>query len=171
MPAKRSTRNRPQPPFGDRPPFGDGPPLGFLLTSVGFGTALRFRSVIAPTGMHPREFGVLRTVAMEEGISQQACGHTLKVAPSQMVALVDALESKGLLERRPDPADRRVRALHVTTKGRRALATGFEAAMRNEEQLFGALSSTERAELRRLLQQVADALGLEPGQHPGMSED
>ena len=165
MPSERSTRNRPS------LPSGDGPPLGFLLAAVGFGTAHRFRSVIAPTGMHPREFGVLRHVALDEGISQQACGHALKVAPSQMVALVDSLESKGLLERRPDPADRRVRALHVTPKGRRALGTGFAAAMRNEEELFGALNSTEQAELRRMLQQVADALGLEPGQHPGMSED
>src|SRR3954470_23373674 len=165
MPPGRSTPNRPRSPF----PV-DGPPLGFLLAAVGFGTAHRFRSVIAPTGMDPREFGVLRQVALDEGVSQQACGHALKVAPSQMVALVDSLESKGLLERRPDPADRRVRALHVTTKGRRALGTAFEAAMRNEEELFGSLSSAQREELRRLLQQVADALGLEPGQHPGMSE-
>lgn len=166
MPPKRSTQKRHGPPFAP-----DGPPLGFLLASVGFGAARRFRSVIGPTGMQPQEFGVLRTVAMEEGISQQACGHALKVAPSQMVALVDSLEEKGLVERRPDPADRRVRALHVTPKGRRALASGFEAAMRNEQDVFGSLSATERTELRRMLQQIADALGLQPGQHPGMSED
>jgi len=121
--------------------------------------------------MQPREFAVLRQVAMAEGISQQACGQALKVAPSQMVALVDSLETKGLLERRPDPDDRRVRALHVTARGRRALSTGFAAAMRNEEEVFGRLSEAERAELRRLLQQVADSLGLEPGHHPGMSDD
>src|SRR3954447_5040957 len=166
MPRGRSTPNRPASPFP-----ADGPPLGFLLASVGFGTGYRFREVIAPTGLQPREFAVLRQVAIEEGISQQACGQALRVAPSQMVALVDALESKGLLERRPDPADRRIRALHVTAKGRRALGTGFEAAMRNEEELFGSLSSAQREELRRLLQQVADALGLEPGEHPGMNQD
>ena len=153
------------------PPFAGGPPLGFLLAAVGFGAAHRFRSVIGPTGMQPREFAVLRQVAMDEGISQQACGQALKVAPSQMVALVDSLETKGLLERRPDPDDRRVRALHVTARGRRALSTGFAAAMRNEEEVFGRLSEAERSELRRLLQQVADSLGLEPGHHPGMSDD
>jgi DNA-binding MarR family transcriptional regulator len=145
--------------------------LGFLLAAVGFGTGYRFRKVIAPTGMQPREFAVLRQVAIEEGMSQQACGHALKVAPSQMVALVDTLEDKGLLERRPDPSDRRVRALHLTAKGRKALTMGFQAAMHNEEALFGSLTDTERAELRRLLQVVADKLGLEPGQHPGMDQD
>jgi DNA-binding MarR family transcriptional regulator len=127
--------------------------------------------VIAPTGMQPREFGVLRQVAIEQGISQQACGHALNVAPSQMVALVDTLEDKGLVERRPDPADRRVRALHVTPKGQQALATGFQAAMHNEDALFGSMTAAERAELRRLLQVVSDKLGLAPGQHPGMNQD
>jgi DNA-binding MarR family transcriptional regulator len=145
--------------------------LGFLLASVGFGTAYRFREVLAPSGMQPREFAVLRQVATNEGISQQACGAALKVAPSQMVALVDDLEGKGFIERRPDATDRRVRALHVTARGKRALATAFEAAMQNEEGVFGSLTKAERAELRRLLQAVAVALDLEPGQHPGMGQD
>ena len=88
-----------------------------------------------------------------------------------MVALVDSLEGMGYLERRPDPADRRVRALHVTPQGQKALATAFQAAMQNEGALFGSMTDTERSELRRLLQVVADRLGLEPGQHPGMSQD
>jgi DNA-binding MarR family transcriptional regulator len=153
-------------------PFpADGPPLGFLVAAVGFGMGFRFREVLAPAGMQPREFAVLRQVAVEEGISQQACGAALKVGPSQMVALVDSLEAKKLLERRPDPDDRRVRALHVTERGRRALATAFEAAGRNEEAMFGSMTDAERAELRRLLQIVADALGIEPGIHPAMSQD
>lgn len=166
MAARRSNTNRPRSAFPS-----DGPPLGFLLAAVGFGTGYRFREVIAPTGMQPREFAVLRQVAIDEGISQQACGNALKLAPSQMVALVDSLESKGLIERRPSPTDRRVRALHVTPDGRSALATGFAAAMQNEEALFGSMTAAERAELRRLLQVVADKLGLEPGQHPGMTHD
>jgi DNA-binding MarR family transcriptional regulator len=166
MASSRSTPNRSRSPFS-----ADGPPLGFLLASVGFGTGYRFREVIEPTGMAPREFAVLRQVAIEEGISQHACGHALNVAPSQMVALVDSLEHKGLIERRPDPADRRVRALHLTAKGRKALAMGFQAAMNNEEALFGSMTAAERGELRRLLQVVSDNLGLEPGQHPGMNHD
>src|SRR4051794_20023241 len=112
MPPGRSTPNRPRSPFP-----ADGPPLGFLLAAVGFGTGYRFREVIAPTGMQPREFAVLRQVAIDEGISQRACGHALKVAPSQMVALVDSLEDKGLIQRRPDPADRRGWAPHPPPQG------------------------------------------------------
>ena len=125
----------------------------------------------AGTRLQPREFAVLRQVAVDQGVSQQACGQALKVVPSQMVALVDSLQGMGYLERRPDPADRRVRALHVTPKGQKALAMAFQAAMPNEGALFGSMTDTERSELRRLLQVVADRLGLEPGQHPGMSQD
>src|SRR3954454_9520225 len=124
MPSGRSTPNRPRSPFP-----ADGPPLGFLLAAVGFGTGYRFREVIAPTGMQPREFAVLRQVAIDEGISQQACGHALKVAPSQMVALVDALEDKGLIQRRPDPADRRVRGLQLKPKRKKGLGDGVPGGM------------------------------------------
>ena len=44
--------------------------------------------------------------------------------PSRMVALVDELEQRGLVERRPHPSDRRVRALYLTAEGREMLAAG-----------------------------------------------
>lgn len=149
----------------------DGPPLGFLLSSVGFGAAHRFRNVIEPLGLNPRQFAVLRAVAAEEGVSQHACGTALQVAPSRMVALVDELEEQGLVQRRVNPVDRRARALHVTTAGRRVLAQAFEALGRNESDVFGALTEADRADLRRLLMQVATSLGLPPGVHPGMASD
>ena len=152
-------------------PVPDGPPLGFLLSSVGFGTAHRFRSTLEPFGVNPRQFAVLRAVAGDEGVSQQACGVALHVAPSRMVALVDELEERGLIERRVNPADRRARSLHVTPAGRRLLGQAFEAIGRNEATVFGPLSDSDRAELRRLLLQVAANLGLAPGIHPGMGMD
>jgi DNA-binding MarR family transcriptional regulator len=166
MDEQESNRAHPGPPFG-----AAGPPLGFLLASVGFAAAFRFRSLIEPAGLGPREFAVLRQVASDEGVSQQACGAALKVAPSRMVALVDDLEAKGFLQRRSNPEDRRARALHVTAKGRRALAKAFESVVRNETEIYAVLSDAEKAELRRLLQIVADQLGLQPGEHPGMHVD
>src|SRR4051812_49911522 len=143
MPPGRSTPNRPRSPFP-----ADGPPLGFLLAAVGFGTGYRFREVIAPTGMQPREFAVLRQVAIDEGISQQACGHALKVAPSQMVALVDALEDKGLIQRRPDPADRRGRGPPPPAQGQEEVVTGVPAAGGQKEARFGPVTPGGRAEPR-----------------------
>lgn len=166
MPRSGSTRKSLRSAF-----VADGPPLGFLLTSVGFARAFGFRKVIEPFGLHPQEFAVLRQIAADEGISQQACGAALKVAPSRMVALVDELERKGLVERRPNPSDRRARALFVTDEGRRVLGQAFEAIGRNEAEVFASLSAAERNELRRLLLAVSASMGLEPGTHAGMHFD
>jgi DNA-binding MarR family transcriptional regulator len=166
MTGRRSTAERRAAAFGQ-----SGPPLGFLLASVGFSTGFRFRELLAPAGLGPREFAVLRQVAGDEGVSQHGCGMALKVAPSRMVVLIDELEAKGLLERRPNPTDRRARALYLTQSGRDALAQAYQAAARNEAEVFGSFSADEREELRRLLQVVAGKLGLEPGVHPGMGQD
>ena len=52
-----------------------------------------------------------------EGQSQQAIGERLQIPPSRMVAFVDALEARSLLERRHNPHDRRTRELHLTEAG------------------------------------------------------
>ena len=108
---------------------------------------------------------------MSEGISQQACGAALKVAPSRMVALVDDLETNGFVERRANPHDRRTRAPQVTAAGRQAYTAALEAVMRNEADVYAVLSDAEKSELRRLLQIVATQLGLEPREHSGMHGD
>lgn len=54
-------------------------------------------------------------------ITQQALATALGTLPSRLVALVDDLKSKGLLERRPHESDRRSYALHLTEKGQSTL--------------------------------------------------
>ena len=72
---------------------------------------------LEPVGIDPREFLLMRFVAASEGQSQQALAERLGVPASRMVALVDHLEDAGLVERRPNPEDRRIRGLHLTRKG------------------------------------------------------
>jgi len=64
---------------------------------------------------------LLRHVAATEGQSQQALGKAMQIPASRMVALVDELERRGVLERRPSLADRRAHALVLTGEGRRLL--------------------------------------------------
>src|SRR4051795_10061578 len=101
------------------PPIPDASPrsVGFLLSQLGFTSSRCFADELKPLGIHPGEFALMRFVAASEGQSQQALAERLGIPPSRMVAKVDALEEAGLIERRPDPDDRRVRALHLTLKG------------------------------------------------------
>src|SRR5260370_40488319 len=87
--------------------------VGFTVSTVGYAVSRRFREILAPLKLEPREFALLRAVSASEGESQQVIGGRLKIPPSRMVAFVDALEARGLLERRLNPDDRRTRELHL----------------------------------------------------------
>src|SRR5436190_23984777 len=113
------------------PPVPDQPPqsVGFLISQLGFFSSKRFAEALAPLEIGPRDFLLLRFVAASAGQAQQALAERLGVPPSRMVALVDELESAGLVERRPDAEDRRVRGLHLTRKGHATLKRAAKAAI------------------------------------------
>jgi len=139
--------------------------VGFTLSSLGFAVAAGFRERLSPLGIEPRDFALLRAVGAAEGLSQHAIGDRLRIPPSRMVAFVDALEGRGLLERRAHPTDRRARALHTTPRGRKLLARAYEAAVAFEGDLCAGLGPGERERLVELLATVVAALGLPPGVH------
>jgi DNA-binding MarR family transcriptional regulator len=139
--------------------------VGFMISTSGYAIARRFREILAPLELEPREFALLRAVGAAEGQSQQAIGDRLQIPASRMVAFVDALEARGLLERRQNPEDRRARALHRTPDGRRLLERALALAVEHERQLCAGLSGEERQQLLDLLARVARQLGLGPGVH------
>jgi DNA-binding MarR family transcriptional regulator len=139
--------------------------VGFALSSIGYAVARRFRETLAPVELEPREFALLRAVAAAEGQSQQAIGERLHIPPSRMVAFVDALEARSLLERRHNPDDRRTRALHLTTAGRELLERAFALAAELERNLCAGLSGGEREQLLEMLDRVGRQLGVAAGTH------
>jgi len=104
---------------------------------------------------------------MSPGLSQQELGRRLAILPSQLVALLDELEERGLIERRQDPADRRTYALHLTAAGRNITEEIGRIAREHDDAICAALHSNERQQLHALLSRIADQQGLSPGVHPG----
>lgn len=149
------------------PPAAGAPfrSVGFTLSSLGFAVAAEFRERLAPLGIEPRDFALMRAVGAAEGLTQQAIGERLRIPPSRMVAFVDSLEERGLLERRAHPTDRRARALHTTPRGRKLMARAYEAAVGFETDLCAGLGAGERDRLLELLGAVAGTLGVPPGVH------
>jgi DNA-binding MarR family transcriptional regulator len=147
----------------------DSPPTGaaFLLAQLGAHGARRFGERVAKIGLTPADAGLLRKVASDPGVSQQALAEHLGIMPSRMVALVDELEAKGILERRRSTEDRRNYALHLTDRGRDLIAQLSRIAVGHEEDLCAALNNEERIQLRDLCRRIADQQGLTPGVHPG----
>jgi DNA-binding MarR family transcriptional regulator len=139
--------------------------IGFMLSSLGHAVSNRFGLIIGPYQLEPREFALLRRISVAEGSTQQAIGEMLGVPASRMVALIDSLQERGLLERRLSPSDRRARALHLTEAGRIRLSQATEAAIEFERTIAQDLSDEQRQELATMLASIAERLGIPPGVH------
>jgi DNA-binding MarR family transcriptional regulator len=149
-------------------PFGHA--VGFLLSQLGYAVTRRFRAELEAVALEPRHFGLLRAIAAARNLSQQMLGESLQIPASSVVALLDQLENKGLVRRRPDPADRRVRWVELTDAGRAVLEQAIGVAIGIEEALCAGLDGDQREALIATLQRVAGNIGVTRGVHPAGEE-
>ncbi|MEV5971770.1 MarR family transcriptional regulator [Streptomyces sp. NPDC051921] len=138
--------------------------LGFLLSFRGELTGARIRAALAVAGLHPRNAMTLMRLA-PGATSQRELAAVMEVDPSQLVAILNELESDGLCERRRDPADRRRHIVEITPAGVEALDRVDAAVSAAERELFGDLTEAEQTLLRGLLDRVVvDPAGHECGE-------
>jgi DNA-binding MarR family transcriptional regulator len=141
--------------------------VAFLLAQVGAHAATKFAERLAVLQLIPPDAGILRMLGKASGISQQELSDRLGIHPSRLVAILDGLESRKLLQRKPNAEDRRQYELHLSEKGRETLAEIGRIALEHQESLCASLTGAEREKLGELLQRIADEQGLRPGIHPG----
>ncbi|WP_189714568.1 MarR family winged helix-turn-helix transcriptional regulator [Streptomyces chryseus] len=103
----------------------------------------------ALTGAQARVLGLLSV----EATPMRRIARRLKCEPSNITGIVDRLEARGLVERRPDPADRRVKLAAATEEGRRTAAK-LRASLDFAREPLGELSEDERTALRDLLKRM-----------------
>jgi DNA-binding MarR family transcriptional regulator len=104
---------------------------------------------------------------MAAGISQQELSTRLRIHPSRLVAILDNLEKRKLVDRKPNPEDRRLYSLHLTKDGGEILERIGKVAREHQDALLSTLNGEERGKLTELLRRIADAQGLTRGVHPG----
>jgi DNA-binding MarR family transcriptional regulator len=141
---------------------------GYLLSRLGLLSVKHFTARLDAIGLTPRLWGALNVLDAEGAITQQQLGKAIGSDPSSMVATIDELESKGLVERRAHPTDRRAHAVHITDAGRRALRQGREVAKQAREELLGPLDEEERAQLHDYLLRLFTAAQAREGRPPGV---
>lgn len=91
-----------------------------------------------------------------EPLPMRKLAQKLKCEPSNVTGIVDRLEARGLVERRPDPADRRVKVAAATDEGCR-VARDLRDGLRFAREPLAGLSDDERRSLRDLLRRMLDA--------------
>ncbi|KZS70385.1 MarR family winged helix-turn-helix transcriptional regulator [Mycobacterium pseudokansasii] len=144
--------------------------IAFLLSQLGSYSDAEFHRRLAPTGVEPRSYAVLLTLAGDDGQSQRQLSARLGIHRNVMVTVIDDLERKRLVRRLRHPDDRRAFAVTLTDKGRRLLPALDESGRALDEEMSAPLSASERNALRKLLQRMAAGSGLIPGVHPRMSQ-
>jgi DNA-binding MarR family transcriptional regulator len=136
-------------------------PAGALDEDLGWALGVVFRAyvkaadaVVCDLPGGPRGYQLLASAAQDPAANQGALAQKLGIDRTVLTYLIDDLEGVGLVERRPDPADRRSRRVVATDKGRAVLARRQEALRHAEQHLLGILGQ-DGPMFRSLLQRLA----------------
>jgi DNA-binding MarR family transcriptional regulator len=127
--------------------------LGFLLGQT---KAILHQAAepALPAGFNGKHVGALSVIASEGPLSQQRVGERAAMDRTTVVAIVDALEEAGYVERRRDPSDRRAYALEITDAGREWLEETRAIILGVENDFLAPLTAAERRTLVELLQRL-----------------
>ncbi len=135
--------------------------LGWALGTVTRSYLRIAAEAVADLPGGPRGYQVLSSAAKGDAGTQLAMAQRLGVDRTVMTYLLDDLEKAGLVERRPDPSDRRARRVLLTEAGNARLCDVERRLRRVEDHVLGPLDAAERDTLRTLLQRIAVASGEE----------
>jgi DNA-binding MarR family transcriptional regulator len=114
------------------------------------------QEILAPWGITPAHSRALRILRRQGTMRLSALSDHLHIAPRSTTEVVDALESRGLVERRHDPDDRRATLVVLTEHGTNVLDAIRAARGTEAERIFDRLSQTDRAHLARILRKLRD---------------
>jgi DNA-binding MarR family transcriptional regulator len=111
--------------------------------------------LLAGHSLKVRSYSVLALAAADSALTQRDLAEFLRLDPSQIVSIVDELETAGLVRREADPADRRSKVIAITPAGQTRYTAAVASARDAEDRALVALTPDERSQLRELLRKAA----------------
>ena len=134
---------------------------GYLRTLMGYNARRAALSIIevflerlAPYGLKPVDFSVMSTICHNPGVTSRQLCNALNLLPPNLVGLIQSLESRGLIERKPHPHDGRAVGLHATAKGHALMVQAEQTATELEIEKTAKLTPAQRKTLLALLQKI-----------------
>ena len=133
----------------------------YLQTLMGYNARRAALSIIelflerlAPYGLKPVDFSVMSTIQHNPGVTSRQLCSALNLLPPNLVGLIQSLESRGLIERKPHPHDGRAVGLHATPKGQALMVQAEQTASELELEKTAKLTPAQRQTLVTLLQKI-----------------
>lgn len=137
-------------------PEGAEIPLDELLMGAARALRRRWSAGLHPVDLSPHDARALRVIGRHGPTRLGVVAEHLRIAPRSATDVVDRLESRGLVERTPDPADRRAMTVRLTSAGETTLREVDAARRVGAEEFFGGLSDRERRTLATVLAKLDD---------------
>ena len=127
---------------------------GFLLAKLHAAGSVLNNRALAGFGLKERSYSVLALANSELEPTQREMAEFLSLDPSQIVALIDELEKRGLVIRAPGKQDRRAKIVSATAEGTTIFRQAEAAAREAESAALAGLSGSEIAALKGLLRKA-----------------
>lgn len=124
------------------------------LHQISVGT---FVSEVGEAGITAVQFAALKCIASAPGLDQRTLAQRIALDTSTTAGVIDRLESRGAVERRHSPTDRRVRVLHATAAGMALLNHAQPLVDRVQDLLMAPLTAEEKVEFLAILTKLVAA--------------
>jgi DNA-binding MarR family transcriptional regulator len=128
--------------------------LGYNARRAALAVIEVFLPAMAPYQLRPVDFSVLSLVGHNPGITSRQLCTTLGILPPNLVGMLNALERRQLITRRPHPRDGRALGLHLTDAGEKLVREAEKTAAHLEQEVASRLTPGEQRTLLRLLKKV-----------------
>ncbi len=132
------------------------PRLGYLLKRAHLQFVEIVGTALAPLGIDSREWGILISLDDHQPRSQVDIAQLMGIDRTTMVALVDELQEKGLVQRRPHSDDRRKNVVEITPAGRELRRRAARKVDDTERRYLAKLSEADARLLKSSLNSVID---------------
>jgi DNA-binding MarR family transcriptional regulator len=132
--------------------------VGYVLRQAQHAFHVALDNSLRPLDITAAQFGVLRLVEIEPGATGAELAADSMFTTQSTHAILVSLEEVGLVERRRDPRDRRVRRMYLSDPGTKVLAAAHEIVIALEDRMTAGLSARERRQFNIWLVGAAEAL-------------
>lgn len=128
--------------------------LGYNARRAALSVIEVFLERMAVYGLRPVDFSVLSLITHNPGITSRQLCTSLGILPPNLVGMINNLEKRDLVQRRPHPRDGRAMGLHLTVAGQKLMRDAERTATELETEVAGRLNPSEFKTLIKLLQKV-----------------
>lgn len=132
-----------------------GDSFGYLLRRAQVAVFQRFFDLFAEFDIRPAQYSILAVIESNPGLSQTRLANSLGIKKTNLVAIIDTFEERGLAQRKSLENDRRSHALYLTPKGAALIGQLHRLDAAIDQSISRMMNADERLRLCDVLRQVA----------------